>query len=153
MAYLCICIHVAIAFCAFSALHFEQSRPTKSVRMKPLNLLIALIGLSINLVSATCFFTGAKWNNRTAARMHAFSACKGDGVNRGVFQVDFAAKQGITTCVQYSATQRFVFTIENLNVDRPPTKLDQDHCVGGLHHEILECARGGTSTAGQWRFR
>ncbi|EXA31236.1 hypothetical protein FOQG_10742 [Fusarium oxysporum f. sp. raphani 54005] len=43
-------------------------------------LVIAFISLSINTVSARCFWTGAKWKDRAAARQHVVNACKGHKV-------------------------------------------------------------------------
>ncbi|KAF5556838.1 hypothetical protein FPHYL_7869 [Fusarium phyllophilum] len=121
--------------------------------MKPLNLLMALIGLSIKPVSARCFFTGAKWQDRAAARQHAVDACKGDdGSYRGAFKGRFAAGQAVNKCIQHSPTQNIKFMIQNVDVFRDQD-LDGDGCVVRLQHEINSCSRGGSSVAGDWIFR
>ncbi|KAF5639685.1 hypothetical protein F52700_4067 [Fusarium sp. NRRL 52700] len=142
----------AISSCAFSALQYQQINPIKSVRMKPLHLFMAFIGLSINPVSARCFKTGAKWQDRAAARQHAVDACKGDGVHRGAFEGTFAAGQAVNKCIQHSPTQKIEFMIQNVDVFHA-SDLDSDYCVYRLQHEIDSCARGGASIVGDWIFR
>ncbi|PNP85120.1 hypothetical protein FNYG_01645 [Fusarium nygamai] len=120
--------------------------------MKPLNLLMAFIGLSINPVSARCFKTGAKWQDRAAARQHATDACKGDGFYRGAFEGIFAAGQAVNKCIQHSPTQKIEFMIQNVDIFHS-SELPDDDCVLRLQHEIDSCSRGGASVVGDWIFR
>ncbi|CVK84982.1 uncharacterized protein FMAN_01904 [Fusarium mangiferae] len=120
--------------------------------MKPLTLLIAVIGLSINPVSAQCYLSGPKWENRTAAREHAVQACKGNGTHIGFSQFTFDYYKDYNTCIQYSPTQRIVFTICNIDLGMPKT-LFEETCINNLHDMINRCARGGTAHNQMFTFR
>ncbi|KAF5633845.1 uncharacterized protein FTJAE_6996 [Fusarium tjaetaba] len=118
--------------------------------MKSLNLLVALIGLYINPVSAGCFRSGAKWEDREVARQHALDVCIGDGA---VF--DRRWIQGgkiVKKCIQQSPTQRIEFSVGN-NEFLTAWGLDPDLCVKGFHNVINRCSRGGAMDAWVWTFR
>ncbi|KAI8417696.1 hypothetical protein FOFC_00251, partial [Fusarium oxysporum] len=126
-----------------------------SVKMKSfisIILVIALISLSINTVSARCFWTGAKWQDRAAARQHVVNACKGHSGYLGAFQGTFAAGEAAHTCVQHSPTQKLEFMVQNLNIYHA-FDLADDECVLRLQNEINSCARGGSSMISDWVFR
>ncbi|KAG5760155.1 hypothetical protein H9Q72_011729 [Fusarium xylarioides] len=121
--------------------------------MKPLNLLMALIGLSIKPVSARCFWGGVKWEDRAAARQYAVIACKkGDGSYRDAFEGQYAPGIAVHKCYQHSPTQKIEFMIRNVNLSLYQG-LDGDACVRCLHHEINGCSRGGSSDLDGWTFR
>ncbi|EXK49724.1 hypothetical protein FOXG_01363 [Fusarium oxysporum f. sp. lycopersici 4287] len=115
-------------------------------------LVIAFISLSINTVSARCFWTGAKWQDRAAARQHVVNACKGHSGYLGAFQGTFAAGEAAHTCVQHSPTQKLEFMVQNLNIYHA-FDLADDECVLRLQNEINSYARGGSSMISGWVFR
>ncbi|KAF5599878.1 hypothetical protein FPANT_2983 [Fusarium pseudoanthophilum] len=119
--------------------------------MKSLNLLVALIGLYINPVSAECFTSGVKWEDRALARQHAVDVCKGDGA---VFHYRWIEGGKIVKkYIQQSPTQWIEFSVEN-NDSRTGWNVDPDLCVKEFHYVIDGCGRGGTINAeGVWTFR
>ncbi|KAG9508261.1 hypothetical protein J7337_001825 [Fusarium musae] len=117
--------------------------------MKSFNLLVALIGLYINSVSAICFFTGAKFEDRDAARQYAIDACKGD---RAVFDRWYKGGGTVKKCFQRSPTQRIEFLVRD-NEIFTGWGLDADGCVEEFHNVINRCSRGGSSDVATWTFR
>ncbi|KAL5617954.1 hypothetical protein FOVSG1_000176 [Fusarium oxysporum f. sp. vasinfectum] len=107
--------------------------------MKPLSFIVTFIGLCINPVSAYCFWTGAKWQNRAAARQYIVNACKGYDGYLGAFQSTFTAGEAAHTCVQHSPTQKLEFMVQKLDIYNA-LDVDDDECVLRLQNEINSCA-------------
>ncbi|KAF5254456.1 hypothetical protein FANTH_714 [Fusarium anthophilum] len=136
----------AIPFYAFSALQFEQSYPIKPARMKPLNLLMAVIGLSVNPVSSFCFMSGAKFEDRQLARQYVTKLCKDE------FEGFYAPRRVKKKCIQLSPSQKIEFTVES-NDYFGQTQLVDHWCTGPIDTIIKKCPRGASSDHGGFNFR
>src|SRR5262245_28208213 len=114
--------------------------------------LFALLGTSVDSVSAGCYTSGELWQDQGAARWHAERACKGWDGNQGAFQGWFAPGEAKSACIQHSGNQKFEFFVQNLNTAAGFDLGDAD-CTLRLHNEISGCGRGGQSDHAGWRFR
>jgi hypothetical protein len=112
----------------------------------------ALLGVGIDSVSAECYTSGATWQDRGAARWHVERACNGYDGNPGAFQGVFRPGEAKSACIQHSGTQKFDFSVQNLNTGASFDLGDAD-CVLRLQNEINGCGQGGQSDIAGWRFR
>ncbi|KAM0433475.1 hypothetical protein ACHAPT_004355 [Fusarium lateritium] len=114
--------------------------------------IFALLGASVDTVSAACYSTGEKWQDAGRARWHVERACKGYNDNRGRFQGYFAPGEYRSVCVQHSGTQKFEFQVGNNNKNAGFYLGDGD-CVLRLQNLINGCSRGGRGSVHGWFFR
>jgi hypothetical protein len=116
--------------------------------------LVAFFNIGISSVSAKCYGSSDKvfWQDPGNACWHAERACRGyDGI-QGAFQGVYSPGQVKYACVQGTGTQKYEFSVQNLN-GNAAFDLEDDHCVSHLFDEINGCIMGGESTISGWHFR
>jgi len=123
--------------------------PTTSPTMKPTLIISSLLAFLLPTASADCFTSGESWADRGNAAFHAQRACSGYDGKQGVFQGTFPPFQTRRVCVQYSARQRFDFTVRNQDPRRDLDIPDED-CTFLLTREINACEKGGRGRSSDW---
>ncbi|KAL0939647.1 uncharacterized protein CTRU02_206257 [Colletotrichum truncatum] len=117
-----------------------------------LTTLTVLLGVGIETASATCFVTGASYENKETAKYHAKRACEGYDGKKGAFQGRFAPGEFKNACVNISGTQSIRMSVGNLNKNTGFDLGDQD-CTLRLQNEINNCGKGSEHDVSGWRFR
>jgi len=112
----------------------------------------ALLGVGIDSVSARCDNSGETWADAGAARWHVQRACRGFDRKKGAFQGVCRPGETKSLCVQHSGTQKYNFSVQNLNTGASFDLNDAD-CTLRLQNQIDECSQGGQSTIAGWQFR
>ncbi|KAI9791721.1 MAG: hypothetical protein M1816_003531 [Peltula sp. TS41687] len=113
-----------------------------------LTLLTATLTLGLSLfptfVSATCFNTGAYWDDKEPALQAAASAC--DGHLHGVY----LAGESKRACANGTDGKKIEFNIFNMASEI--RKLGPTECRDGLAREVVGCERGGKTSYIYWEF-
>lgn len=109
----------------------------------------ALDPLVSGLEKRKCFESGAKWSSvRKNAIAEAEKHCKGK------LKGKYKKRETRVVCQNLPGAKHVVFTIGLTGANAPTSRtLGTAECVDGLTSEIQQCARGGDTTYGRWRYR
>ncbi|KAK3331373.1 hypothetical protein B0H66DRAFT_445495, partial [Apodospora peruviana] len=86
----------------------------------------------LGVVSAKCYGSGDAWQDKDLARSNAQRAREGYNGNAGAFQGEYKPAEVKSLRVQGTGTQRFDFSVRNLNSGESHDIVD---AVYTFHHE------------------
>lgn len=108
--------------------------------------LVTLLSLN-GLVSAACFWSGQEWDG-----WHKFiqAGLREDICKPKVLSGDYIENEIKEKCLALGDGVHAKFSITRLNKSASLSDYD---CYFYMNRELEECARGGETTYGNWRFR